>query len=149
MTLETETALQALAALGFRGRDIYMAELIPAVEMAWADGRIQPNELALLKAYCEALTERLNRHAGAGFFQLRHSLEVLGRLTRRRLLPHERLAALAALKAWSGESASGAERRKEMLEWASAVAAIDGRPVWDTRELFWLNIITKEFGECV
>ncbi|MDP2274369.1 MAG: hypothetical protein Q8N23_04725 [Archangium sp.] len=143
MDPDKEKALHDLAGLGFKGRDVYLAELLPVVEMAWADGVIAPNERALLEAYCEQLTERLNRQAGAQFFGLTRALLVLDRLTERRLSPAERLTALKALKTWSGRSSSGEELRSGMLEWAAAVAAVDGSPVWDTRELFWLQTMKR------
>jgi hypothetical protein len=70
MHTETERALHDLGSLGFKGLDVYAAELIPAVEMAWADGEIQRQERALLNAYCEALTDYLNLQAGARLFRL-------------------------------------------------------------------------------
>jgi hypothetical protein len=143
MNIDTEKALRNLGTLGFKGRDVYFAELIPLVEMAWADGVIQPNEKALLEAYCESLTQRLNLLAGADFFKLSHALAVLNRLMRRRLNPSERLIALNSLKTWSGSRANGAEMRSEMLSWAAAVAAVDGSPVWDTREMFWLQTLKR------
>ncbi len=142
-----EKALQDLADLGFRGRDVYLAELLPVVEMAWADGVIAPNERALLEAYCMTLTGRLNHQAGAPFFQPARSLLVLDRLTQRRLSPAQRLVALRAIKAWSGSGLSGAEMRFGMLEWAEAVAAVDGSPVWDTRELFWLQTMKRNLED--
>lgn len=144
MHSETETALHDLASLGFKGRDVYLAELIPVVEMAWADGVIAPNERALLEVFCESLTERLNMQAGAAFFRLDHTLQVLDRLTQRRLTPAQRLTALKALKRWSGTGSSGDEMRSGMLRWAEAVAAVDGSPVWDTRELFWLQTMKRQ-----
>lgn len=143
MNTQTEQALHDLAELGFKGRDVYLAELIPLVEMAWADGVIAPNERALLEGYCATLTDRLNRQAGAQFFRLARSFLVLDRLTERRLSPAQRLTALKALKTWLGVGLSGEEMRKGMLEWAQAVAAVDGSPVWDTRELFWLQTMKR------
>lgn len=147
MQKEKEQALHDLGDLGFKGRDVYLAELAPVVEMAWADGVIAPNEKAVLEAYCESLTERLNRQAGMQFFRLTRTLLVLERLTRRRLSPVQRLVALKALKAWSGNGLNGEEMRSGMLEWAEAVAAVDGSPVWDTRELFWLQTMKRNFGD--
>lgn len=143
MNEDTQKALRDLEGLGFKGRDVYLAELIPVVEMAWADGVIQPNERALLEAFCESLTERLNKQAGGSFFSLSQTFLVLERLVARRMTPFERLAALRALKTWSGRSVSGEEMRKGMLEWAEAVAAVNGSPVWDTRELFWLETMKR------
>lgn len=139
MNEDTKKALRDLEGLGFKGRDVYLAELIPVVEMAWADGVIQPNERALLEAFCETLTERLNRQAGAPLFHLKRTLVLLERLVARRLTPYERVTALRALKVWASQAFGGDGMRKGMLEWAEAVAAVSGSPVWDTRELFWLQ----------
>ncbi len=144
MKLQTEDALRVLSALGFRGRDVYLAELIPAVEMAWADDEVQPNERAMLEGYCEDLVERLNQQAGATLFSVARAKELLDGLTRRRLRPVERQAALYALQAWSGLTLTGAQMRKRMVEWAEAVAAVDGSPVWDTRELSWLDEMKRK-----
>lgn len=138
-----ENATQLLGALGFRGLDLYLAELIPAVEMAWADGTIQPNERAMLEAYCHALVERLNQEAGAPFFTLTRARALLDKLLERRLEPAERHAALFALKTWGGPGLRGDELRARMLSWASAVASVDGHPAWDTRELFWLQAMKR------
>jgi hypothetical protein len=145
MKPDTEQALSDLADLGFKGRDIYLAELIPVVEMAWADGVIAPNERTLLEAYCEALTDRLNHQAGQQFFRLSRTRAVLDRLTLTRLSSAQRLVALKALKAWTGNGLSGAEMRNGMLEWAHAVAASSGTPVWDSRELAWLETMKRNF----
>ncbi|MGV3624653.1 MAG: hypothetical protein ACO1OB_27785 [Archangium sp.] len=143
---ERDDALRMLAKLGFRGLDVYLAELMPAVEMAWADGRIQANERAILEAYCASLVEELNRQAGARFFTLRRALRVLERATTQRLPPSQRLHTLIALRMLAGVSPDGAERCKRMVNWAEAVAAVDGRPVWDTRELFWLQFMKRNLG---
>lgn len=147
MHMDTELATRDLATLGFRGQDVYLAELIPAVEMAWADGEIHPNERAMLEAYCEALTEKLNEDAGANVFTLRRALAVLELLLRKRLYASERYRALRALATLAGGGPAGQRRRKRMLEWAEAVAAVAGRPVWDSRELFWLQAMKRTFGE--
>lgn len=143
MNVETLKALSDLEQLGFRGRDVYLAELIPVVEMAWADGKIEPNEEALLQAYAEALTERLNEQCGAPLFRLDHTYRVLDQLRQRRLSPSERLVALRALKVWAGPGPTGAAMRAEMLSWAQAVAAVGGSPVWDSSELFWLQTMEQ------
>ncbi len=147
MHSDTEKALRDLADLGFKGRDVYLAELLPVVEMAWADGVIAPNEQALLEAYSEALTDRLNRQAGAQFFRPARTLLVLHRLMERRLTPAQRMVALNALKTWSGSGSSGDEMRSGMLKWAEAIAAVDGSPVWDTRELLWLQTMKRNLEQ--
>lgn len=144
MNQAKEEALQELGTLGFRGRDVYLAELIVAVEMAWADGEIQPEERSMLEAYCEDLVLRLNRHAGAHFFTLSRALTLLDRLSRQRLRPVDRQRALAAIKTWIGVTPAADEMRNRMIDWAAAVAVTGGWPRWDTRELFWLQTLKRE-----
>lgn len=145
MDVDLERALQDLSDLGFEGSDVYLAEIIPAVAMALADGVIQPEERTMLEAYCEDITGRLNRQAQATFFTQRRALALLDSVSARRLGPAERQAALRALKAWSGSGPRGAEMRQRIIQWAEAVGAVAGRPVWDTRELFWLQTIRRNF----
>lgn len=146
MNDERDDALRKLAKLGFRGLDVYLAELMPAVETAWADGTIQANERAILESYCATLVDELNRQAGARFFTLGRALRLLDRATTTRLLPSQRFEALLALKTLAGISPHGAETCNRMVTWAEAVAAVDGRPVWDTRELFWLQFMKRNLG---
>jgi hypothetical protein len=136
--MDRTRALDRLRQLGFTGADVYFAELIPAAEMAWADGEVQPNELAVLHAYGEALVESLNRQVGATLFKTPRALAWLKKLTQRRLSPHERAWALEAVRALSN-GPSGLAMRKRIVEWCEAVAAVDGSPVWDVREAFWLQ----------
>lgn len=143
MNSATERARRDLAALGFRGRELHLAELVPAIEMAWADGELGPNERTLLEAYCEALTSRLNHDGSAGVFLLARNLLVLDRLTRRRLGPSQRVTLLRALKALKGPGSSATQMRQRMFEWAEAVAAVEGSPVWDVRELVWLETMRR------
>lgn len=140
-----ERALQDLSDLGFEGSDVYLAEIIPAVEMAWCDGVIEAEERATLEAYCEEITGRLNREAQAPFFTQGRALTLLDLLSARRLWPAERQAALRALKAWSGKGPGGATMRRRIVAWAEAVAAVAGQPAWDTRELFWLQTMRRNF----
>ena len=141
MNEERQQALTRLAALGFQGADVYLAELIPAVEMAWADGEIQPRERLVLEAYCEALVDRLNREAGYAFFTLRRAHRLLGALLTSRLSPAARQAALEALS-----RADGVADRERMLTWAEAVGGAAGAPPWDTREQFWLQAMRRAFA---
>lgn len=131
-------SMEALRSLGLPGSDIFMAELVLASEMAWADGVLQPNEKAMLHAYCEELVEQLNRQAGARLFTMRHALRTLQRGLARRLRPHERELILECVRSISTGS-SGAGLRRRAVQWCEAVAALDGSPVWDAGELFWLQ----------
>jgi len=130
--------MRVLAALGFTGPDVYLAELITAVEMAWADGEIQANERAMLYAYGDDLTQRLNDEVGTPVFSRARTRELIDLLCRRRLTSAERRAALFALKTWGGR-----EMAARMISWAEAIAAVDGSPVWHERERAWLAALQR------
>lgn len=136
-------ARRKLARLGITGPDVHLAELIPAVEMAWADGSVQPHERALLEAYCDHLVDHLNAVAGVRVFSGRRARAVLEHLLERRLTPHERQEALLALKLLAGRTSHGVLMLRRSIEWVEAVAAVAGHPVWDARELLWLQSILR------
>lgn len=145
MDPERVTAVERLKALGFSGTDVYLAELIPATEMAWADGQVQPNEVAVLESYCEALVTDLNREVGARLFSTARALKQLRRLLKRRLSNFEREWAIESLRRLS-LGTRGHEMRERIIAWCEAVAAVDGSPVWDVRELFWLQRVRRSMG---
>ncbi|MBL8954817.1 MAG: hypothetical protein JNK82_28830, partial [Myxococcaceae bacterium] len=101
-----------------------------------------PMERALLEAYADALVEHLNHEARARLFTGARARIVLDRLLSRRLNPTERAIALRALGAHAQTHDS---QRRRMLEWTEAVAAVSGHPVWDSRELFWLDELRAAF----
>jgi hypothetical protein len=125
------------------GDDEPLAELVPAAEMAWADGSVGANERAMLEAYADALVEQLNREAGRPVVTVARARQWVERLTRRRLPARQRRAVLAALR-WQVRATPGGDAlRRRILEWAQAVAAVDGRPVWDPREALWLETLQR------
>lgn len=141
MTTERELAKRALRDLGLEGPDVYWAELIPVVETAWADGVIQPNERALLEAYVETVAGWLNACCQVPLFSVRQGRALLARLSAGRLPPHLRWKALRAVRALTGGTRAGRQTRARVLEWSEAIAAVDGRPVFDSSELFWLQAL--------
>lgn len=146
VTERLASARRDLARLGFSGPSVYFAELIPAAEMAWADGVVQAHERALLEAYAEELVAHLNTQAGFPLFKLGQALACVEKLLQQRMKPHERQSALAALEVRAGTSSHGLQMKRRMIEWAEAVAAVAGRPVWDSRELFWLQALYRTLG---
>ena len=136
--IEREETTRRLRSLGFKGSAVYLVELVIAAEMAWADGEVQPNERALLQAYCEALVDQLNSVAGARLFTTRQALDTLDRLLRRRMRPFEREWILDCVRRLSS-GRGGHQTRQRVLQWCEAIGAVDGSPVWDARELFWLQ----------
>jgi hypothetical protein len=142
MNGERDASVKWFANLGLRGDELSLAELLPAVEMAWADGAVQPNERAMLAAYCDTLVRQVNERAGAERVRLDDALVRLEKLLSRRLSPSEREAALWALRIWT-KGPAGQAIRKRIVEWSEAVAVVDGSPSVDPREAFWLTTVKR------
>lgn len=62
--LSFSIALQKLARFGIKREQIYLIDLVPLVEMAWADGRVQKVEVDILFEYLKAHVKTINKHAG-------------------------------------------------------------------------------------
>ncbi|MBD3240699.1 MAG: hypothetical protein GF331_08960 [Chitinivibrionales bacterium] len=59
-----EEAIRKLEQYGIEGAEVYLIDIIPLIEMMWADGSIQKTELSLFEDYLERHVERVNRLAG-------------------------------------------------------------------------------------
>lgn len=57
-------ALRRLARFGIHGADVYLVDLVPLLEMIWADGEAQDEERDELRAYVRRHVTRLNDLAG-------------------------------------------------------------------------------------
>lgn len=62
--LMREEALKELSRYGITGAQIYLIDLIPLIEMIWADGKAQEGEIAILENYLQAHIKRINEMAG-------------------------------------------------------------------------------------
>lgn len=142
MNSERDKSVKWFANLGLRGVELSFAEMLPAVEMAWADGCVQPNEQAMLTSYCETLVRQVNERAGAELVRRPDALARLEKLLSRRLLPAEREGSLWALRIWT-KGPTGRAIRKRIVEWSEAVAVVDGSPLIDPREQFWLATVKR------
>jgi hypothetical protein len=65
-TLQTlrQRAIDELEQHGIRGPSVYLIDIIPLIEMIWADGRVQEGELEILKDFLHEHVSRINRVAG-------------------------------------------------------------------------------------
>ena len=57
-------AVKALEGFGITGEQVYLIDLIPLIEIMWADGQIQKGEVAVLEDYIEKHVNQVNRQAG-------------------------------------------------------------------------------------
>lgn len=64
MTSIREEAIQELKRFGISGPLVYLIDLIPLIEIMWADGKIQDGELDILTGYLKTHVTRINKTAG-------------------------------------------------------------------------------------
>jgi len=63
-TLLYEEAVEELNRFGISGAQIYLIDLIPLIEMIWADGKAQVTEVSILVDYLKKHVKHINRLAG-------------------------------------------------------------------------------------
>ena len=59
-----QDAVEELQRHGIEGADIYLMDIIPLIEMIWADGQAQPGEVSILENFLEKHIDRLNKMSG-------------------------------------------------------------------------------------
>jgi hypothetical protein len=57
-------SLEKLKDYGIKGKDVYFIDVIPLIEMIWADGRKQEAELAIMEHFLFEYLEHLNKSCG-------------------------------------------------------------------------------------
>lgn len=62
--MNREEAVERLKAHGIRGAQIYLIDIIPLIEMIWADGHVQDSEVAILDSFVKEHVARINKMAG-------------------------------------------------------------------------------------
>ncbi|BBO80932.1 hypothetical protein DSCO28_14980 [Desulfosarcina ovata subsp. sediminis] len=73
--LDRQEALDFLASLGIENEKIYLIDLVPLIEMIWADGKIQPGELVILKCWLHKHVEHINHIAGYKIIRLSDAMQ--------------------------------------------------------------------------
>ena len=58
-------AIEDLSMFGIEEPQAYLVDIIPLVEMFWADGEVQESELAILDEYLHERVRQINEMAGA------------------------------------------------------------------------------------
>lgn len=62
--LTREDAERRLRQYGIDGPEVYLVDIVPLIEMMWADGSIQKAELSLFEKYLEKHVASVNERAG-------------------------------------------------------------------------------------
>ncbi len=77
--LTRREALEELRRHGIEGADVYLMDIIPLIEMIWADGRAQPGEIDILENFLQQHVERLNRMSGYEVLSMAQARRFVGR----------------------------------------------------------------------
>lgn len=72
------TAVEKLARFGIKQEQIYLIDLVPLIEMAWADGRIQRVEVEILYEYLKEHVKAINKLAGCVVLTEEEAIEFVG-----------------------------------------------------------------------
>ena len=60
-----EEALERLSPYGIKGALVYLIDIIPLIEMSWADGIAQDSEIAIINEYLRHHIDHINDLAGS------------------------------------------------------------------------------------
>ena len=126
MSLPRDEALERLAAHGIAGTDVYLLDLLPLIEMMWADGLVQHAEQALFDAFVTEHVEAINALAGADILSTPQARQFASRFLRER--PDDRLmsdlrALIAPVRFSASASADNDARRISIIEWCLDIGA--------------------------
>lgn len=59
-----QNAIEELRKYGIKGPQVYLIDIIPLIEMIWADGKVQKGEIDILDDFLEKHVNRINTLAG-------------------------------------------------------------------------------------
>ncbi len=68
--LSREDALEELKTFGISGNNVYFIDIIPLIEMIWADGKVQYGEMTIFNDFLPKHVRHLNKLAGYEAFLL-------------------------------------------------------------------------------
>ncbi len=138
---QRQVTIDELHRHGIHGPEIYLLDAMPLIEMAWADGKIQPAERSMILAFVEHLLIKLQGEAGFAPVTTRQALEFVDRFTAEQ-------PTLLQFKTWRDllkklrlvEGAGWATRARAIMEGVHSVGGVAESPVmprvsWDEREV--------------
>ncbi len=83
-TISRQEAIDQLRLCGIEGTEVYLIDIIPLIEMIWADGRAQEAEIELLADFLKRHVNHINRIAGCKLLSLKSAKKFALRFLRKR-----------------------------------------------------------------
>ena len=115
-----EEALGKLEEFGITGSQVYLIDIIPLIEMIWADGHAQDSEIVILEMYLNSHVAHINEIAGYEAITMDAAMEFVRRFTESRPNPNV-MAALRSLVTPLRLSTVDCERNQKLREALLAV----------------------------
>ena len=81
-------ALEELEKFGIKGNDVYFIDIIPLIEMIWADGQAQDGEMAIFNEFLQKHVKHLNKLAGFEAFTVNDARKFVARFFKKRPSPN-------------------------------------------------------------
>jgi hypothetical protein len=126
LAVSRHEAVDRLAEHGIRGTDLYLVDTIPLLEMIWADGRVQPEELTLLDAFLRRHVRNVNDLVGEDVISFEQARDFVGRFLRERPNP-ELLRMLRGFVVdvgpFESDGAMSVARRRNILDFCLDIGA--------------------------
>ncbi len=82
--LSRQEALEKLKRYGIQGSQVYLIDVIPLIEMIWADDCAQESETQLLYDYLERHVRHINKLAGAQILSLKDARAFIDKFIKKR-----------------------------------------------------------------
>lgn len=135
-----QQVIDTLNAHGLRGPELYLLDAIPLLELAWADGAVQPEERAMILAFVENLMIKVRGEAGFDVINHEQALAFVDRLTATRPTRLEFAVWRECLKTLLREDPRGRARLAAIFEGLDAVGGVAPSPTnpaisWDEQEV--------------
>ena len=83
-TISGREVLSILEGCGIRGTSVFLIDLIPLIEMIWADGKVQPSEIAILDRFLQQHVKKINMVWGDGVLDLNTARDFCARFLDKR-----------------------------------------------------------------
>lgn len=80
-------AIEKLRRFGIEGAQIYLIDVIPLIEMIWADGQTQDAEIEILYRFVETHVKRLNAISGCELMTVAYAQRFIARFLEKRPNP--------------------------------------------------------------
>jgi hypothetical protein len=82
-----QEAIEELSLFGIKEPQTYLVDIIPLVEMIWADGEVQESELAILDEYLHKRVQQINEMAGYAAIDFQGAQAFAHRFIKQKPLP--------------------------------------------------------------